>query len=170
VCRMCEGFSLEDVLALDEAHIAEYGFMVVGVGREDDERRAPWAYTVGLLDAADHPELIIAGASLQLSGAFLSGLAHMVLDDGDRFEAGDEIDIERGIMRFGRSTKFSTRSTPSTGGTTWPSSAQCTPMRSKRCRSCYPRIASARSTVSRKRYLRTPRRGWWSGTVSQSRG
>src|SRR5207237_48832 len=80
---MCEGFSLEDVLALDEAHIAEYGFMVVGVnGGEDDER-----------------------------------------------------------------------------GTTWPSAARCTPMRSKRCRSCYHRIASARSTVSRKRYLRTPRRG-----------
>ena len=28
---MCEGFSLEDVLALDAAHIAEYGFMIIGV-------------------------------------------------------------------------------------------------------------------------------------------
>jgi hypothetical protein len=102
VCRMCEGFSLEDALALDAAHIAEYGFRVVSVGtREDDEPRAPWAYTVGLLDAADHPELIIAGASLHLASAFLSGLARMVLDDGDRFEVGDEIDIERGILRFG---------------------------------------------------------------------
>jgi len=102
VCRMCEGFSLDDCLALDAAHIAEYGFMVVGVGSGDgDERHAPWAYTVGLLDAADHPELIIAGASLHLAGAFLSGLARMVLDDGDRFEVGDEIDIEPGILRFG---------------------------------------------------------------------
>jgi predicted dienelactone hydrolase len=40
---MCEGFSLDDSLALDAAHIAEYGFMVVGVGNaEGDERHAPW--------------------------------------------------------------------------------------------------------------------------------
>ena len=102
VCRMCEGFSLDDALALDAAHIAEYGFAIVGVeSAEGEEPHAPWAYTIGLLDAADHPELIIAGATLQLSSALLSGLARMVLDDGDRFEVGDEIDIERGTLRFG---------------------------------------------------------------------
>ena len=58
MCRMCEGFSLEDVLALDAATIAEYGFMVVGVDAPDRSEHdpPPWAYTVGLLDAADHPE------------------------------------------------------------------------------------------------------------------
>ena len=102
MCRMCEGFSLQDVLALDAAHIAEYGFMIIGVeGGDDDAPRAPWSYTVGLLDAADHPELIVAGATTQLAGSFLSGLAHMVIDDGDRFELGEEIDIGRGSLRFG---------------------------------------------------------------------
>lgn len=102
MCRICEGFSLHDALALDAARIAEYGFVVIGVDSGDDTApHAPWAYTVGLLDAADHPELIIAGASSHLASAFLSGLAHMVLDDGDRFEVGDEIDIERGVLRFG---------------------------------------------------------------------
>ena len=45
MCRMCEGFSLDDVLALDAARIAEYGFMVIGVGSEEADH-APWAYTV----------------------------------------------------------------------------------------------------------------------------
>jgi hypothetical protein len=73
MCRMCEGFSLDDVLALDAARIAEYGFVVIGVeGRDDDDDHPPaWAYTVGLLDAADHPEMIVAGVSTETSGSFL---------------------------------------------------------------------------------------------------
>jgi len=38
MCRICEGFSLEDVLALDAAAIDEYGFIVVGV---DDPAASP---------------------------------------------------------------------------------------------------------------------------------
>jgi hypothetical protein len=114
---------------------------------------------VGLLDAADHPELIIAGASLQLSGPFLSGLAHMVLDDGDQFEVGDEIDIERGILRFGAVNHIQYALDTSTGGTTWPSSVQLRPMRSKQYRLCCHLRASATSTASHRRCSATPRHG-----------
>jgi hypothetical protein len=96
---MCEGFSLDDVLALDAAHIAEYGYIGIGVDVEPPD--TPWAYTVGLLDAADHPELIIAGPSLATCGPILSMLAHAVLDDGERFEAGDRIDLGRGDAVIG---------------------------------------------------------------------
>ena len=38
---MCEGFSLDDVLALDAAHIAEYGFINIGVDVEPPATRGP---------------------------------------------------------------------------------------------------------------------------------
>ena len=99
---MCEGFSLDDVLALDAARIAEYGFMIVGVeGPEgDNDHPPPWAYTVGLLDAVGHPEMIIAGASSDTSGPLLSSLARSALA-GERFEVGETINVGRGAARVG---------------------------------------------------------------------
>jgi hypothetical protein len=99
---MCEGFSLDDVLALDAASIAEYGFIVVGVDDPDggDSDHGPWAYTVGLLDAADHPELVIAGVSTETCGPMLSILARSVLA-GERYQVGEAIDVGRGVARVG---------------------------------------------------------------------
>jgi Domain of unknown function (DUF4262) len=96
---MCEGFSLDDVLALDAAHIAEYGFINIGVDVEPPA--GPWAYTVGLLDAAGHPELIVAGAPLARCGPILATLARAVLDDDERFEVGDRIALGRGDAVIG---------------------------------------------------------------------
>jgi hypothetical protein len=102
MCRICEGFSLDDVLALDAARIAEYGFAIIGVsGDPAEEHPRSWAYTVGLLDAADHPELIVAGIKPDTAGALLSDLGHAVIDEGARFEIGDTIDVGCGIARIG---------------------------------------------------------------------
>jgi hypothetical protein len=97
---MCEGFSLDDVLALDAARIAEYGFIVIGVGSGETDP-SPWAYTVGLLAAADHPEMIIAGVDLDTSGSLLAALARSILDDGDRYEVGHTINVRPGVARVG---------------------------------------------------------------------
>jgi Domain of unknown function (DUF4262) len=99
MCRICEGFSLEDVLALDAARIDEYGFVLVGVADPEDDHD-PWVYTVGLLDAADHPELIIAGVATETSAAMLGSLARAALA-GERFEVGDTIDLGQGGARVG---------------------------------------------------------------------
>ena len=99
---MCEGFSLDDVLALDAASIAEHGFVVIGVDGPDrgDDGPVAWAYTVGLLDAVDHPEMVIAGVSAETGGSVLSMLARAALE-GERFEVGDTIDLGRGLARVG---------------------------------------------------------------------
>ena len=99
---MCEGFSLDEVLARDAESIAEHGFVVIGVDGSDRGVDDPvaWAYTVGLLDAADHPELVIAGVSAETGGSVLSTLARAALD-GERFEVGDTIDLGRGVAHVG---------------------------------------------------------------------
>ena len=98
MCRICEGFSQEDDLALDAATIAEYGFMVTGVGDAD---HSPWAYTVGLFDRVRHPELIIAGTEIVESGRLLNEIGRLVLA-GRTFAAGDTWESPDGLVRFGR--------------------------------------------------------------------
>jgi hypothetical protein len=103
MCRICDGLSLDDVLEDDAARIAEHGFVLVGVeDPEGPEDHPPWAYTVGLLDAADHPEMIITGVPTELSGSLLSLLARSVLA-GERYEVGETIGLGhgRGSARVG---------------------------------------------------------------------
>lgn len=102
MCRMCEGFSLEDVLALEEARIAERGYTLVAVASRGDDMddATSWVYTAGLLDAAGHPEMIIAGVPTRTAGRVLSALATAVLD-GEWFAVGDTIDLGAGSARVG---------------------------------------------------------------------
>lgn len=101
MCRMCEGFSLEDVLALDEAAIREYGFIVRGVSDpEPADGSVPWCYTIGLLDAVGHPELIVAGIRVEAGGQLLHGLARRILA-GQRLAVGGRVKVGRGRARVG---------------------------------------------------------------------
>jgi hypothetical protein len=93
---------MEDVIALDATRIAEYGFLiqgVVGPGGADDGVGS-WVYTVGLLDAIAHPELIVAGVAPDSSAPLVSFLARAVLD-GDRLEVDDTIDLGDTIIGVG---------------------------------------------------------------------
>ncbi len=103
MCRMCEGFSLDDVIALDAAHIGEYGYAIQGVvgPRGVDDGFGSWVYTVGLLDAVGHPELIIVGGFPNSSASVLSLLAGSTLE-GERYHVDDTIDLgEGGAARVG---------------------------------------------------------------------
>jgi hypothetical protein len=100
MCRVCEGFSFEDVLLLDAAAIAEYGYIMSGVTGDPDEGIPPWLYTVGLLDIADHPEMIVAGPPTESSARVVHMLAGRVID-GEQFMVGDVIDIGFGKAEVG---------------------------------------------------------------------
>ncbi|MCU1430452.1 MAG: hypothetical protein JWL83_4452 [Actinomycetia bacterium] len=101
MCLICDGFTLEEVLERDAATIAEGGFVVQMVQGSDGEVDAPgWAYTIGLLDSAGHPELVAAGADVKTSGRLLQALAGSVMD-GERFEIGDTIRLGGDVARVG---------------------------------------------------------------------
>jgi hypothetical protein len=85
--------TFEEVLERDAQHLDDYGFFVVAVEPSTpDDSSSAWAYTVGLLDSADHPELIVAGGDPIAGGEVLHALAKDVLD-GVRLEVGDPIAI-----------------------------------------------------------------------------
>jgi hypothetical protein len=92
--------SYEDLLAEDAAEVAERGYVIEGV-RGDHGASVSWVYTAGLLDAAGHPELIVAGPQPEACLLVLRALAEDVMD-GARFAVGGRIDVGRGLARVGR--------------------------------------------------------------------
>jgi len=101
MCLMCDGFGHDDVMALYGAHIAEYGFTVVAVtaARPEDEG-VEWAYTIDLLDAAGHPELVVAGPDAASGGHLLQALGREILA-GERYSIGDVLGDPPAVLRFG---------------------------------------------------------------------
>ncbi len=97
MCRICEGANPEDLIDEDATRIAVHGYMLQGVVDADHQ---PWVYTTGLLDAAEHPELIVAGASVEESARVLTTLADAVLE-GEVFAVGDTVSGIGGSARIG---------------------------------------------------------------------
>jgi hypothetical protein len=97
MCKMCEGFSIDDVLALAETRIAEHGFTMQAVSDPDvPDDPTGWVYTMGLLDRAGHPELVVAGVPLTTGARVLGALGRAALE-GKRFQLGETIDLGPGI-------------------------------------------------------------------------
>jgi hypothetical protein len=101
MCRVCDGVSFEDVLDDRATLLARDGFVLQGVvGPDGVDDPGCWVYTIGLLDIAAHPEMIIAGASLETSAGVLSTLAASALR-GERYAVGETIDLGEGIAHVG---------------------------------------------------------------------
>jgi hypothetical protein len=99
---MCDGLSAEEVLAENREMIREFGFMVQGVVNPPGEggQLVEWAYTVGLLDAVGHPELVVVGPQFERSGPLLQWMGRCVLE-GERCAAGDRIVLGQDRLRIG---------------------------------------------------------------------
>jgi hypothetical protein len=102
MCRVCEGFSIEDVTALDAVRIEENGWVVQAVvgSRGPDDGTESWAYTVGLLDVADHPELIMTGVAPSIASSVLSMLSESVVR-GERYLVDETIDLGGAVAVVG---------------------------------------------------------------------
>jgi hypothetical protein len=98
---MCEGFSLEDDLALSAAAMSEYGYLTIGIDEPDDPDCPNWTYTVGLVEQFGHPELIVAGPAVKPSYDLIHQIGHFILDDGYQFAPGDAVDSPFGLVVFG---------------------------------------------------------------------
>jgi hypothetical protein len=99
MCELCEGASWDEVIADARRKIAGTGYTLFGVATETPES-SPWVYTAGLVDAADHPELIIAGVAVETSAEILTELAGAVID-GERLEVGQHRHVSGERVRIG---------------------------------------------------------------------
>jgi hypothetical protein len=73
--------SPDEVMSDEFMRIALRGFTIVGV-----EASSPWAYTIGLMQSFNHPELVVTGPSLERAGHLLGAVSGRVRD-GERFTA-----------------------------------------------------------------------------------
>jgi hypothetical protein len=94
---MCDGASWEEVVAEESLEIAVNGYVLCGVAGDD---HAPWVYTIGLSDAAGHPELIVAGVDPSTSATMLNACAEAILE-GERFAVGERISVGDTLARVG---------------------------------------------------------------------
>jgi hypothetical protein len=97
MCRLCDGASWDEFLEENAMRLAVYGYFLMGVVDDDCE---PWVYTVGLMDSAAHPELIVAGPEPEACAAVLTELAERVLA-GERFAVGGKARAAGDPVSFG---------------------------------------------------------------------
>jgi len=96
MCMMCDGASPEEVDQWMEATIARAGWAVTGV---EDDHVVDWAYTVGLVDGFNHPELIVVGMG--------PGALRTLDEIGERVRAGERfgpmsvVEIGEHLFPFG---------------------------------------------------------------------
>jgi hypothetical protein len=79
VCVICDGGSEEELLSDEFVRIALHGFVMVAV-----QSTTPWAYTIGLLQSFDHPELVVTGLPDDVAAHVMSGVVARVRE-GERF-------------------------------------------------------------------------------------
>lgn len=89
MCRLCEGVSLDQLLAEEQELIETYGFVTRGVQTRDP--RHQWSYTIGLLQNYGHAELVMLGKD--------SGTAHEVFTHlAQRIKDGENLERRKELM------------------------------------------------------------------------
>ena len=111
---MCDGFDAEDTLAITAVQLAEYGWIVTGVGDPGDDgddgshrgsgeppdTGPSWAYTVGLQDCFGHPELVVVGPGIPAGARLLHQVVRRI-EAGMPLAPGRSPLLEDGIVWVG---------------------------------------------------------------------
>lgn len=90
MCLICDGYSQEQAMGAVDMHIRIHGWHLALV--EDDR---PWAYTVGLSESFDVPELVVVGVKLGAAEKLIRLAVEVIM-------AGGELD--RGLAQYGAET------------------------------------------------------------------
>ncbi|HSL57634.1 MAG TPA: DUF4262 domain-containing protein [Acidimicrobiales bacterium] len=99
MCFMCDGGTYEQYQQLVADHIERFGWHIAGV--EPEGMRPAWAYTIGMLERYEHPELIITGLCCFDCGQSVLNAVGRVVADGGRLAPGDEVVVRDRVVRIG---------------------------------------------------------------------
>ena len=97
MCTICDGMSFDEHRQLVEQIIDEHGWFVQGV--EPGPENRGWAYTVGLIENFDHPELVVVDVGWERAGAILNVLAEEIRD-GLYLHAGERVLVDEIELEF----------------------------------------------------------------------
>ena len=93
---MCEGATIQDMRRLIRETLEDRGWYGVAI-----DGNPTWAYTIGLVEECDHPELILVGSKLHRADAVIGELAERVVG-GERFDLGrPTVDVGGYAVTFG---------------------------------------------------------------------
>jgi hypothetical protein len=91
MCFICDGGTEEQAVEEITQHIIETGWSVQGVLRQNG--RLDWAYTIGLAERFDHPELVVTGmCCFPCAGNMLNQAARLVAG-GRRPDVGEVLEL-----------------------------------------------------------------------------
>jgi hypothetical protein len=93
MCSMCNGETIEESFAFLGDTIDRVGWALQGVDAGSPGRS--WAYTIGLIESYDHPELIVTGVDLAVAERMLNTMSKQVAR-GDRYEPGEVVEFGNG--------------------------------------------------------------------------
>ncbi|WP_298805857.1 DUF4262 domain-containing protein [uncultured Pseudokineococcus sp.] len=90
MCLVCDGWTLDEVLAMHLRRVEEHGWSHQSV--EADTTGPSFSYTIGLTREDGHPEVLVSGLDPDVA----CGVLHAVVDhvrSGNRITAGTEVDL-----------------------------------------------------------------------------
>lgn len=99
MCFLCDGGTVEEHRALIGRHIDRHGWAVQHV--EADPPNLPWAYTIGLTEQFDHPELVVLGLAPVPAAHLLNAMGLVVAVEhrfDDTAEAYVDLDDESEVL------------------------------------------------------------------------
>lgn len=93
MCRICDGYSNEELARELDLAIGLHGFTRVGV---EDPDGSGWTYTIGLTETCGHPDLICIEIEPDVQRALVAAVAAIVVDTGSPPDPGSlaELDVE----------------------------------------------------------------------------
>lgn len=90
MCLRCDGYSEDEVARSIDLAVRVHGWALIPV---EDER--PWAYTVGLLETYQHPELVVTDLELSVEVSIINWAVRQIASRG----MIDEAELARRELR-----------------------------------------------------------------------
>jgi hypothetical protein len=101
MCFFCNGGSADEWARSVDRNIDDNGFTVVAVEGPGLNGVGGWAYSIGLTERFDHPELVVTGGCCSACGRQLIADVASLVTAGDHFDVGDELSLgSRRAVRF----------------------------------------------------------------------
>ena len=97
MCEICDGKTYQEIFEGMRDRIHAHGWTLQGV--TPGVHGSGWVYTIGLMEAFGHPELVVTGGDIQSNGGLLNEISERI-SRGLRVDADAELDLDGYVVEF----------------------------------------------------------------------